>query len=54
VEADIEAGLRRGIRGSPVILVNGKRIDGVPSLATLTEYIDAALAARPTTVVAKH
>ena len=37
VEADVQAGQQRGIRGSPVVLVNGKRIDGVPSLKTLTE-----------------
>lgn len=44
VEADVIAGTRRGIRGSPVILVNGKRIDGVPNLQTLTEYVEAARA----------
>ena len=47
VDADVTAGLSRGIRGSPVILVNGKRIDGVPSLQTLTEYVEAALATTP-------
>jgi protein-disulfide isomerase len=47
VDADVTAGLSRGVRGSPVILVNGKRIDGVPSLQTLTEYVEAALAAKP-------
>ena len=46
VEADVQAGQQRGIRGSPVILVNGKRIDGVPSEKTLTEYVEAALAAK--------
>jgi protein-disulfide isomerase len=45
VDADVEDGDRRGIRGSPVIVVNGKRIDGVPSLQTLTEYVDAAVVA---------
>ena len=44
VEADVIAGTRRGIRGSPVIFVNGKRIDGVPSLQTLIEYVEAARA----------
>ena len=44
VEADVQAGQQRGIRGSPVLLVNGKRIDGVPSLKTLTDYVEAALA----------
>jgi protein-disulfide isomerase len=45
VEADLEAGLRRGIHGSPVIFVNGNRIDGVPSLDKLVEYVEAELAA---------
>jgi protein-disulfide isomerase len=44
VEADLAAGFQKGIRGSPVILVNGSRIDGVPSLETLTELVAAALA----------
>ena len=39
----LEAGFKRGIRGSPVIFVNGRRIDGVPSLQTLTEYVEAEL-----------
>jgi hypothetical protein len=30
----------------PVIFVNAKRIDGVPSLKTLTEYVEAELAAK--------
>lgn len=46
VDADVEEGFKRGIRGSPVIFVNSKRIDGVPSLQILTEYIDAELAAK--------
>jgi protein-disulfide isomerase len=44
VDADLEAGQRRGIRGSPTVVLNGRKIDGVPSLQTLTEYIDAELA----------
>ena len=44
VEADISDGLKRGIRGSPVIFVNDKRIDGVPSLQMLTDYVEAELA----------
>lgn len=44
VEADIQAGQQRGIRGSPVILLNGKRIDGVPSLPVLVQYVEEALA----------
>jgi protein-disulfide isomerase len=46
VEADLEAGLRRGIRGSPVIFVNENRIDGVPSLDKLVEYVESELAVR--------
>ena len=30
-----------------MLLVNGKRIDGVPSEKMLTELVDAALAAKP-------
>jgi protein-disulfide isomerase len=45
VDADLADGFQRGVRGSPVIFVNGKRIDGVPSLQTLTEYVEAALSA---------
>jgi protein-disulfide isomerase len=43
VDADLQAGARLGIRGSPVVLVNGKRIDGVPSLQALTDLVEAAL-----------
>jgi protein-disulfide isomerase len=45
VEADLEAGIKRGIRGSPVIFVNGNRIDGVPSMERLVEYVESELAA---------
>ena len=45
VNADLEAGAKRGIRGSPVIFVNGNRIDGVPSLEKLVEYVESELAA---------
>lgn len=44
VDADLDEGAKRGIRGSPVIFVNGKRIDGVPSLQVLTGYVEAELA----------
>jgi predicted DsbA family dithiol-disulfide isomerase len=41
VEADLAEGLKRGIRGSPAIVVNGRgRIDGVPSLDTLAQLIN--------------
>jgi protein-disulfide isomerase len=46
VDADLQAGLKKGIRGSPAILVNGRRIDGVPTVQTLTECVEAALSAR--------
>ncbi len=46
VEADLEEGAKRGLRGSPVVFVGGRRIDGVPSLAMLTEYVEAELAAK--------
>ena len=44
VDADLAEGYQRGVHGSPVIFVNGKQIDGVPSLQTLTEYVESALA----------
>ena len=49
VDADVADGFQRGVRGSPVIFVNGKRIDGVPSVKELTVYVDAALTAKPET-----
>ncbi len=42
IEADLEDGAKRGLRGSPVIVINGKRIDGVPSLQALTDDVVAA------------
>jgi protein-disulfide isomerase len=47
VEADLQAGRQRGIRGSPVVIVNGKRIDGVPAAQQLLDLVNAALAAKP-------
>jgi len=46
VDADLAEGFQRGVRGSPVIFVNGRRIDGVPSLQTLTDYVQSELAAK--------
>jgi protein-disulfide isomerase len=43
VSADVTAAVGRGIRGSPSIVVNGKKIDGVPSLQMLADYVEAAL-----------
>jgi protein-disulfide isomerase len=45
VDADLIQGQERGLRGSPVIFVNDKRIDGVPGLQKITEYVEAELAA---------
>ncbi len=47
VDADLAAGVSRGVRGSPVIFVNGRRIDGVPDLRVLTQYVEEELAAKP-------
>ena len=47
VEADLTAARNRGIRGSPTLLVNGKKIDGVPSLQMLVAQVEAALAEKP-------
>ena len=49
VDADVRSGRERGVRGSPTIVINGRRVDGVPTLEALTEQIEAALAARSTT-----
>ena len=46
VGADLQSGREKGVRGSPTILVNGRRLDGLPTLETLNEYVDDALAAR--------
>ena len=46
VEADVMSGLARGIRGSPVIFVNGKRIDRVPSLQELAERVNEGMIAK--------
>ena len=53
VDADLADGFQRGVRGSPVIFVNGKQIDGVPRLQTLTEYVESALAAKSGEVAKK-
>jgi protein-disulfide isomerase len=45
VDADLRAGLGRGLRGSPVIFINGARIDGVPTLQTLTDSVEASMKA---------
>jgi len=47
VAVDVEDAERRGVRGSPAIVVNGRRFDGVPSLSALTGSVDAALATPP-------
>lgn len=50
VETDVSAGQRRGVRGSPTIVIGDKRIDGVPSVEMLRQYIEAAIAATQATV----
>jgi protein-disulfide isomerase len=47
VEADVQSGLSRGVRGSPAILVNDRRIDGVPNLEVLADLVEAALKGEP-------
>jgi protein-disulfide isomerase len=49
VDADVADGFQRGIRGSPVIFVNGERVDGVPSLAALTDLVEKALTGKALT-----
>ena len=46
VDADLDVARTRGVRGSPALFVNGRRIDGVPTLAALTQYVEAELMAR--------
>jgi len=46
VDADVAEGFKRGVHGSPVIFVNDKRIDGVPSLEMLERYVETELAGR--------
>jgi protein-disulfide isomerase len=47
VDADLQAGAKRSLRGSPVVVVGSARIDGVPTLQRLTEYVEAALKGQP-------
>jgi protein-disulfide isomerase len=51
VEADRDEAASRGLRGSPVLIVNGKRFDGLLDERVLAASVDAALAtaARRTT-----
>jgi len=50
LEADTTAAVRLGVEGTPVILVNGIRLDGIVPLDSLEAYVvrasKAALAAR--------
>ena len=46
VDADVAAGQTRSVRGSPAIVIDDKRIDGVPNAQMLTSYVEAALAAK--------
>jgi len=54
IDADVADGFQRGVHGSPVIFVNDQRIDGVPSLAMLTQYVDAALSAKSGVIAKKE
>lgn len=53
VQSDIADGFQRGVHGSPVIFVNDHRIDGVPSFATLKQFVDEALSRRNATLAKK-
>lgn len=53
VDADLAEGFQRGVRGSPVVFINGKRIDGVPSLQELNAYVEAALSAKASSDLSK-
>jgi protein-disulfide isomerase len=44
VDIDREEAARRGFRGSPVVIVDGKRFDGLPDERTLASSVNAALA----------
>jgi predicted DsbA family dithiol-disulfide isomerase len=44
VDADVMAGQKLGVRGSPAMVIHDKWIDGVPNESKLVELIDAALA----------
>jgi len=48
VEADLDRGRARGLKGSPAVLLDGHRIDGVPDLPALITYVEAALHSQAT------
>ncbi len=48
VEADLQAGLVAGVRGTPTFFINGRRVEGLQPLAVYTALIDQALAAAVT------
>jgi len=43
LQQDRAAGLQKEIRGVPTLLVNGKKIDGIPDILTLRKWIDEAI-----------
>ena len=43
IESDLSEGLRQNLRGAPVFIVNGKRIDGIQPLSSLTQLIEEDL-----------
>jgi protein-disulfide isomerase len=44
IDADRDQAARRGVRGSPAIIINGQRFDGLLDERTLTARVEAALA----------
>lgn len=42
IEAEREAGARQGVRSTPTLFVNGRKIESVPSFEQLVEVIEAA------------
>lgn len=44
IKNDFNGGIRSGVNGTPTFFINGKRFDGAPSVASLTEALRAELA----------
>ena len=43
IRQDLLDGMVRNVRGVPTFFINGKRVDGVPSLSALRAWVDEAL-----------
>ena len=54
LDADRDEAARRGVRGSPAIVVNGRRIDGVPSAEVLSRSVEGAFAELGRTSLARN